>query len=278
MRAILLLISIVPMVALGWGETGHRAVCQIAYDELSTVAQTQVDRLIDLDPEFDNFADSCLFADGPPRIRGPEHYINVPRSYGAITKSECPMAETCLFSAIHSDLEVLGNGGATDANRLLALKLLGHWVGDMHQPMHVSFQDDLGGNLVRKKDDEHRGNLHSVWDFDIIAHGIGDDYSTISGKLRSEISDRDRELWKFDSPVEWANESYQITISAETQYCTQQQGACWYSSDNMLLSRGEPVREFLLSKDYLLANQDAVALRMKQAGVRLAALINSALK
>ena len=278
MKAILLLISIAPAVALGWGETGHRAVCQIAYDELSTVAQTQVDRLIKRDPEFDNFADACLFADGPPRIRRPEHYINVPRSFSAITKNECPMAETCLFNAIGSDLEILGNESTTDADKLLALKLLGHWVGDMHQPLHVSFQDDLGGNLVRKKDDEHRGNLHSVWDFDIIAHGIGDDYSTIADRLRSEISDRDREQWKFDSPVEWANESYQITISAETRYCTQQRGACWYSRDNLMLSRGEPVREFLPSDDYLLAHKDAVALRMKQAGVRLAALIDSALK
>jgi S1/P1 Nuclease len=30
--------------------------------------------------------------------------------------------------------------------RLEALEYLGHWVGDVDQPLHVSFQDDRGGN------------------------------------------------------------------------------------------------------------------------------------
>ena len=276
MKAILLLISIIPSVALGWGAAGHRTVCQVAYEEMESTTQAAVDRLIELDPEFNTFADSCLFADGPPRIRAIDHYINVPRSYLAITRSDCPMADSCLFSAIALEADILSNTNSADAYKLLALKLLGHWVGDLHQPLHVSYQDDRGGNFIPKKGDTDHGNIHSVWDFDIIQQRIGSDYSQIAARLRNEITDRDRALWSYDSTVEWANESYQITIAAKTEYCTQQQGACWYSANNMMIDEGEPRRELNASERYLTIHKESVELRLKQAGVRLAALLDAA--
>lgn len=277
MKSILLLISIIPSIALGWGATGHRTVCQLAYEEISSKARVEVDRLIDLDPVFNTFADSCLFADGPPRIRAIDHYINVPRSYLAITRNNCPMADSCLFSAIEAETSILSNSNSADAYKLLALKLLGHWVGDMHQPLHVSYQDDRGGNFIVKKGDIKRGNIHSVWDSDIIEGRIGSDYLQISAQLKKEITDEDRARWKYDSPVEWANESYQITISPATEYCTQQKGACWYSADNMMIDNGERQRELVASEQYLTKHKESIELRLKQAGVRLAALLDTAL-
>jgi hypothetical protein len=31
-----------------------------------------------------------------------------------------------------------------DKAKLAALKFLGHWIGDLHQPLHVSFEDRPG--------------------------------------------------------------------------------------------------------------------------------------
>lgn len=278
MRVTALLILIIPGIAFGFGEAGHRAVCQIAYDELTPTTRNEVDRLIALDPEYDTFADSCLFADGPPRHRTEDHYLNVPRSYRAITTSECPLAETCLFPAISNDTAVFANSSNSDGDRLFALKMLGHWLGDIHQPLHVSFQDDLGANNIWQTGGEENGNLHGAWDFDIINRQLGADYLQIAANLRADISDTDRLQWMFDSPVEWANESYQITISSKVQYCTQKQGACWYSRNNMMLNPGEARREVDVTKRYTARHRRTVELRIKQAGVRLAALINLALK
>jgi len=278
MKSILLIIAIIPSVALGWGATGHRAVCQIAYDEISDATRAEVNRLIGLDPGFETFADSCLFADGPPRIRAIEHYINVPRSYRAIARNDCPMADACLFTAIDTDLRILRNANSADAYKLLSMKLLGHWVGDMHQPLHVSFQDDLGGNSIAKKGAQGHANIHSVWDSEVIEQRVGNDYAQMAARLRSEITEQERTKWRFDSPVEWANESFQITISPATGYCTLKQGACWYGPDNMLLDRRERQRELLVSEQYLTQHKETIEQRLKQAGVRLAALLDAALK
>jgi hypothetical protein len=56
-----------------------------------------------------------------------------------------------------------------------------------------------------------------------------------------------------------------------------QQGACWYSVDNMMLDKGEVRRELAVSNGYLRRQGEVVERRLQQAGVRLAQLLNQAL-
>ena len=268
------LLAMLPTLALGWGETGHFVVCQMAYDKLAAPARQEVERLIGLDPDFDNFAESCVFADTPERIRMFEHFMNVPRSYRAITTYDCPLADTCVFTGIRTDVQVLVDPAASDADKLLALKLLGHWVADIHQPLHVAFQDDRGANHIYVDPEDPDANLHGVWDSGIIAHGLGGDYRRIAARLRASITAEQREAWRHDSPVEWANESYQLTISPAVGYCARKQGACWYTLDNMLLDDGEPRRLMQVDNAYLEQHKDAVSRRLQQAALRLAEMLN----
>jgi len=276
MKRLILLFFLVPSIAFGWGEDGHRVVCQIAFDELTPAARSEVNRLLASDANFENFADSCLVADSPERIRFLDHFMNLPRSTRVITTAECPLAESCVISAIQNDFLVLQNAEASDAEKLLALKLLGHWVGDVHQPLHVSFQDDRGGNSNNVDVDDHRVNLHGVWDYQIMARNLGDDFLRIAEDLRDSITEKQRNEWQHDSPIEWADESYQITTSASVNYCVQKQGACWYTNDNMMLDKGEPWRDIKITDDYLKSHSATVSLRLQQAAIRLAELLNEA--
>jgi S1/P1 Nuclease len=61
------------------------------------------------------------------------------------------MAEECVVSAIKHDFAVLASLNATDEEKLAALKFLGHWAGDIHQPLHAASQGDRGGNHVRTR-------------------------------------------------------------------------------------------------------------------------------
>ena len=276
MQRLLLIMLVVPAVVLGWGETGHRVVCEIAYQELQPAARAELDRLLDLDPGFDTYADACLFADKPEVIRPIDHYMNLPRSARAVTTDACPMADSCVLSAIRKDVFVLHDPLLSDAEKLLAMKLLGHWVGDIHQPLHVSFKDDRGANSINVNLDMEWPNFHGVWDGEILAHNFGNDYRQIASQLGGRISAEQRAAWRHDSAIEWANESFQITIAPATGYCVWRQGACWYSVDNMLLDRGEALREQGISNSYLRRHGDTVELRLQQAGVRLAQLLNEA--
>jgi hypothetical protein len=50
----------------------------------------------------------------------------------------CPGASACVVTAIKKDFEVLSSSDASQAQKLASLKFLGHWVGDVHQPLHAS--------------------------------------------------------------------------------------------------------------------------------------------
>ena len=53
-------------------------------------------------------------------------------------------------------------------NKIEALYFLGHFVGDLHQPLHVGNLEDLGGNkikpLIKEKGKWVEKSLHSIWD------------------------------------------------------------------------------------------------------------------
>lgn len=266
-----------PSVVYAWGPVGHEVVCEIAYQELDRSAQREVGRLIHLDDDYPTFSAACNWPD-QPRKRAEDHYVNLSRGQRAITEADCPKAPTCLFTAIEHDLRVLKDSHATDREKLEAIKFLGHWVGDIHQPMHVSYQDDLGANLIEVRASFCEGSLHHAWDECLIEQSLGSDSRAIARRLLGQIGPSDRAAWRFDSPVEWANESYQIATAASTGYCRRIDGACWYADDNMILQRGEDRRVVRIDRDYVEEHEDIVADRLKRAGVRLAALLNEALR
>ncbi len=51
-----------------------------------------------------------------------------------------------------------------EGNAQLALKMLIHIMGDIHQPLHMGHATDLGGNRIKVKFFGNDTNLHSVWD------------------------------------------------------------------------------------------------------------------
>ena len=45
-----------------------------------------------------------------------------------------------------------------------------HLIGDLHQPLHVGFGEDKGGNTFEVQFNDKGSNLHKVWDSEIIEY------------------------------------------------------------------------------------------------------------
>lgn len=283
MRASLVLAAVICLqpaassTAYAWSGTGHKIVCQIAYEELTAPVRARVDALIAMDPQYRTFADSCTWPDIRPRARPTEHYVNVPRSVSRLDAAKpCPEAERCVVSAIVHD--AAGLASTSDAaGQLELLKNIGHWVGDLHQPLHVAFRDDRLGNKIATSGQCR--TMHAVWDKCIIKTGIGTDYAAAASKLRAEITDADRAKWvprTIDTAtvVSWANESLALARKPSVQYCVRNGYGCWYTADQMHY-RGGPKRGVIVDRRYLAGQAPAVRERLKRAGVRLAAILNT---
>jgi hypothetical protein len=259
-----LAVSATPTLSWAWGDEGHKVVCEIAMRLASPSTQAEVQRLIATDTEFKTFSDACTWPDHP-RKRAAEHFVNLARDSHGLTSDACPGAQECVLSAIRRDAAVLASRGAGDGAKLEALKFLGHWVGDVHQPLHVSFEDDRGGNNITVVG-ECQGKLHAAWDTCLVSKAVGVDAGAAAADLMKSITPAKIEEWTPSRPVDWANESFAIAERAETKYCVRHGSSC-----------DLPPGTVTIDAAYVQANTPIVREQLQKAGVRLAHLLDSTL-
>ncbi|UWU82997.1 S1/P1 nuclease [Bradyrhizobium yuanmingense] len=261
----LLIVILSPTLAAAWGDTGHKVVCEIAFRIALPEVRAEIRRLMKGEEQFDFFREVCIFPDHP-RTRDTEHYVNLARTAKGIDAAPCPLAPKCVLSAIESDMAVLSSS-ATDARKLTALKYLGHWVGDLHQPLHVSFGDDRGGNSV-STNGACSPNLHSAWDTCLVLKTVGEDPIAAASDIAKSITPALQELWtQASDPRDWANESFAISRAAATQYCVRHGDSC-----------DQPTDDIVIDAAYIEANREVVRTQLAKAGVRLAHLLNKVLQ
>jgi len=268
MRYILLVLLLIGAFcgnAFAWGDTAHQVICEVAFRLAKPATQAEIQRLINSDPtaKFPDFSESCVFPDHP-RIRAPEHFLNLPRDSAGLTSDNCPLAPKCVPTAILSDQRILASKNETDANRLLALESLGHWVGDIHQPLHVSFLDDRGGNTISVNGCAR--NLHAVWDSCLVDYAVGRDVVKAANSMMAAITPDMMTKWTNTSPRDWANETFAIAKAPTTRYCVMHGPSC----DPMAAS-------FVITGEYLESNKSLVEEQLQKAAVRLARLLDMSL-
>jgi len=268
--------------AFAWSDEAHIAICEIALLEVTPATRQVIDELRENEdnPKFAGFPSACTWPDHPPRQRSGEHFINVPRDQSTITKPACPIGDDCLFTAIQQDNQILSDINLSNTERWQALKYLGHWVGDIHQPLHVSFRDDNGGNKIAMFDEDGCfKTLHGAWDHCIpemimLNYGI-DDPIEFGRILHSDITAEEKQRWRSgEGMMAWANESLGIALSPAVGYCVQEEQYCQYDEDRVVYESDSEQKLLPLSEAYKEANSELVATRLKQAGLRLAILLD----
>jgi S1/P1 Nuclease len=268
MRCILLVILLLGSFcgnALAWGDTAHQVICEVAFRLAKPATQAEIQRLINSDPSaiFPDFSESCMLADHQ-RTRPAEHFLNLPRDSAGVSSDQCPLAQKCVLTAILSDLKIVSSKNEPDASRLFALESLGHWVGDIHQPMHVSFEDDKGGNTISVSGCAR--NLHAVWDSCLVDYAVGRDVAKASASLMAMITPDMQAQWRSSSPRDWANETFAIAKAGTARYCVVHDQSC------------DPTGESLtITTEYLESNKLVVREQLQKAAVRLARILDSAL-
>ncbi len=249
--------------AWSWGDHGHKVVCEIAFRLATPNTRARIRRLIQNDPQFDFFSDSCTWPDHPKR-RDPEHFINLPRTAEGLTSDTCPLAPKCTLTAIENDVAVLSSAAARPVDKLEALKFLGHWVGDLHQPLHVSFEDDRGGNEIGVHGECH-GKLHAAWDTCLVLKAVSEDVREAASTLIETITPAMKEQWTVTKPRDWANETFTIAKATGTHYCVQTAASCDLRPGSVTIDAA-----------YVAASTPVIREQLQKAGVRLAHLLDEA--
>lgn len=243
----------------GWGYKGHEVIGFIADRYLEPSVKTKL-RAFCRSPSLaflSNWAD--VIRDDHPET-APWHYVNVDPDSDAFDRTRDVPPQGCVVDRIEHFRAVLADETAEPAERLDALRWLVHLVGDLHQPLHVSREEDRGGNSIRVTYRGSETNLHSFWDTDLIElqNLSAGDYAR---ELRDEITDEDVKAWQRGTPADWATESWRL--AREFAYC---------DADGHEVTTGDR-----LGRRYVTTRTPVVDRQLRRAGVRLAWIINQAL-
>jgi hypothetical protein len=255
----------------GWAELGHRLVGELAQRQLTPEANARVQELLRSEP-VPTLSGVALWADqlrttDPERFKATSrwHYVNMHEgTCRFVAARDCPEG-ACVIGAIEAQSRLLQDTTQPLEVRRDALKFIVHFVGDVHQPFHSSNRPDKGANEFQislrtdiepeeyardlYRDGVMGTNLHSVWDFYLLASAklpLSDYAARLAASSRSPVPPA--------TPEDWARESCELL----------EQRALYPQSHKM-------------NSKYLNAKRPLAEQRVALAANRLARLLNGIL-
>ena len=292
--------------AQAWDGTGHMLVAKVAYDRLNDKARARVEELAaKLDnngTQYNAVSVACWPDDIKDRNSKSQfqgkfkqwHYIDI----GCLPKDPDVFAKLGALSQTNGDIitaldhcvDLIRNKKTDDLvpKEEVALALLMHLVGDIHQPLHTTarynpdpkpddkYKDDAGGNgvtLANLGDTPWGKNLHTFWDEAYRRYFQNGEVKADAGLAEADVmtnpavkdwlakldaeAPKDEKL-AFEGAKTWAMETHQIA-------CFQVYGS---------LHEEYGAKNVTLTEDYVGKATKLARKQLVLAGYRLGALLN----
>ena len=197
------------LIAFGWGQKGHDVTAYIAENHLTPTTYQNISDILDGKSivYWSNWLDN---ASHTPEYAYSKtwHYKNIDEG---IAYEEAPLLESGdVIRAIYDQVSILQNPSSTKNNKQLALKILVHVMGDLHQPMHMGHATDLGGNRWNVKYFGRDSNLHSVWDSSLPESAHKWTYSEWHDQIDRSTNEEVSIILAEGTPEKWGKETFEI--------------------------------------------------------------------
>jgi hypothetical protein len=199
--------------AFAWGPAGHRIVAMIAQQNIKPQTRTRIKQI--LGPNV-SLVSVATYAD-TVRERFPHtsnnHFVDIPKDLNDyVATRDCvadPEKGDCVLAALERFRGEAMNPTESIGRRRFALKFIVHLVGDMHQPLHCSDNNDRGGNDVKVKWFGQESNLHKVWDSKIIANAELTEQEFVDA-LATDLTTQEINDLKRGNLLRWALEAHTL--------------------------------------------------------------------
>ncbi|HEY1604016.1 MAG TPA: S1/P1 nuclease [Allosphingosinicella sp.] len=269
---------LLPSPAFAWWDYGHRSVGTIAWAELNPRAKREIARLIADSRALDtpecpirNLADA---ADWPDCIRAYHerfnysfswHYQDLDICRPFDIKANCKDGN-CITAQIARNLKLLADHKLPMRERLMALAFVAHFLGDLHQPLHVGEHGDAGGNQIVARYGAIGGktNLHEIWDGLLAERAISSLPAGPRGILGQYTPDQIAAMQQ-GNVADWTRETWQL--SREDVYDLMFADPC----------KGKQTGPVTMDEAMTQKLIPVVRLQIVRGGVRLAKLLNQTL-
>ena len=235
---------------LAWGQVGHDTTCSIAENHLSRKAKKKIKKILD-GKSIIYWANWLDNASHQPEYRYSStwHYKDV--TPGVEYKDMEPAEKGDIVTALTEQIQKLKSHNLPEEEEALALKMVIHLMGDLHQPMHLGRTTDLGGNKYKVNFFKEQTNLHHVWDEDIIESGHRWTYDEWTKQIDRAEKNEMKKIVEGDIDS-WAYDTY--TLSQQVYAATPENST--------------------ISYDYIAKWTPAIEQQLLKGGLRLAHILN----
>ena len=230
----------VPAV-ITWGRLGHQLVADVA----------QYNAEIDVVATWGLNGSLASIANWPDEIRRYTHkydrlhYVNVKNGTCSYDEVRDCKKQKCVVGAVEKYAQQLEN--ATD------LSFLTHFVGDLHQPLHVTDKLHIGNAIDVYFG--HKMTFHSLWDTGLLMHALHKKYRGDVSAYRRILQEKSTLLQINETKIAvWANETAKLSCNV----------SIWQGIKNNVT----------ISESYYTTAIEIIEQQIMVAGKRLAQLID----
>jgi len=269
-------------VVSGWSAGAHKKIALVAFDHLSPKARSDFESLLPRGRTLkDWMVEESTWADTPGRGRDPggNHFVHITSCRPETMSLQCgdryADSPQCITTGILRHIN--GAFSATRNEALLeSFKYLIHYMADIHQPLHVALERDLGGNTIQRiapfKARDRYVNLHEIWDFNLFdlasskkmfsEGGFPSANSTLLDFTPEHLATREDALRHV--------ESIALETAADVT-C----GFTYWSTEDEARTFKTMRSETYLTDEYIAQGKLEVVKQVERAGLRLASLLES---
>ena len=256
-----------PATGLSFSAPSHELVCAVAYQLLNPNIKEKLDSLLTdkVTRPKKSWEVGCHWPDIARRTThqatAAYHYMNIPHGEAFDHHRDCA-AYDCITQAIARYASAIQPPQSRYHQRQ-AFFFLAHFITDLHQPFHVGYREDRGGNRIKVsvgERDRKKVTLHYLWDKHIPMKA-GVELKGAVDKMVDTIRQQTRAVWKNDNIVLWAKESH-----------------CVVKRYGYIQPNGEAIRSGMhISSAYMEKAQKVIYQQLMKASVRLAYLLTQRL-
>lgn len=231
--------------SFAWGKKGHIMVAEVAFNSLDAATKKQVLYYLDgmTIQQAATWMDDASQQPGYGYMKT-YHYVNFNKGEKVTLKK----GNNVIYILDKTIRELQNKKQLSKAQIKIKLLFLFHLIGDIHQPLHVGYGYDKGGNKTQLNFKGQGTNLHAFWDSGIIRHKRINLKDCLSANAfsKSQLAN----LQKINV-VTWAQESNNLL------------GKCYNTQGN------------IVTQKYLDNSTPIIKTQIAKAGIRLAAVLQT---
>ncbi len=196
-------------LSFAWSQKGHDVTAFIAERHLTPSAKAAVDSLLEGRSlvYWSNWLDNASH-NKPYAYTRTWHYKNIDGTGDYKLSAQHPQGN--IITGLSSQIEILTSPTSTSGQKSLALKIVAHLLGDLHQPLHMGKLADYGGNKIKVRFFNRDANLHGVWDNNLVETGHKWSYTEWADQLDRQCALKNEDAIINGDLNDWGIETWEI--------------------------------------------------------------------